>query len=421
MGRTAPPAAPPAAGRTLADLTVGRANSLGALRLLLAVAVVVSHVHPIGWGRPDPLWDWSGRQTDLGKSAVVGFFAISGFVITGSALRLSPWRFLWHRMLRIVPGLLASLVFCATVLTPLLFLWQHGTLDGFWGRPDGPLGYVTSLGSTSPMAGWDVSGVIAGGIRAGTNFDPSLNGALWSLKYELLCYLLAALLAAAGLLRRRAAVPALLLALWLLIVSGAVDLPPGVAPAGGPGVTLPVVGRLTWHLLAGLGFTFLLGAACRLHARRVPVDDRAAAAAALVLALTLRWGGFTALGQPALVYLLFWAAVRLPGWCRSVDAAGDFSYGVYVYGFPVEQALALVGFAAYGRLGFLACALAVTALLGVLSWYAVERPAMRLRDRTPRFPPWRGERDGKRDGGKRDGGKQDGSRDREDARPGVTS
>ncbi|MFJ9693493.1 acyltransferase family protein [Kitasatospora sp. NPDC101183] len=381
---------------------MGRANAFGALRLLLAVAVVASHVYPIGWGHPDPLWDWSGQQTDLGKSAVVGFFAISGFVITGSALRLSPARFVWHRMLRIVPGLLASLLFCATVLAPLLYLWQHGTLKHFWTRPDGPLGYVTSLGSNSPLAGWDVSGVISSGIRAGTNFDPSFNGALWSLKYELLCYLLAALLAAVGLLRRRAAVPALAAALWLLIVSGAVDLPAGVPPAGGPGVTLPGAGRLTWHLLTGLGFTFLLGAACRLHARRVPLDDRAAAAAALALLGTLRWGGFAAFGQPALVYLLFWAAARLPRWCRAVDAVGDFSYGVYVYGFPVEQALALRGFAAYGQLGFFACALAVTAALGALSWYVVEEPAMRLRNRTPRLPPWRGSRT-------------------EDARPGVTS
>ncbi|MGW2251883.1 acyltransferase family protein [Kitasatospora sp. NPDC001660] len=352
---------------------------------MLATAVVVSHVYPLGWGRPDPLWAWSGQQTDLGKSAVLGFFAISGFVITGSAGRLGAVRFVWHRALRIVPGLWVSLLFCAAVLMPLLFRWQHGTLTGFWDRSDGPLSYVTSLGSSSPTAGWDVSGVIAGGIRAGTNFDHSLNGALWSLKYELLCYLLAALLALAGLLRRRAVVPALALVLWLLVLSGATDLPPGVPPAGGPGVTVPLLGQLTWHLATVLGFAFLLGTACRLYAERVPVDDRLALAAALALAATLRWGGFGAIGQPALVYLLFWAAARLPRWCRRLDGTGDYSYGVYIYGFPVEQALALVGCAAYGQPAFLACALTVTGVLAALSWHAVEEPAMRLRGWTPRL------------------------------------
>ncbi|MEE1787129.1 acyltransferase, partial [Streptomyces sp. SP17BM10] len=379
---------------TFAGLATGRANAFGALRLLLAATVVVSHLYPLGWGRQDPLWAWSGQQTDLGKSAVLGFFAISGFVITGSARRLTTLRFLWHRALRILPGLWVSLVLSAAVLMPALYRWQHGTLAGFWDRSDGPLSYVTSLGSSSPTAGWDVSGVIVTGIRAGTNFDGSLNGALWSLKYELLCYLLAALLALAGLLRRRTVVPALALALWALILSGATDLPPDVPPAGGPGATLPLLGRITWHLAAVLAFTFLLGTACRLHAERIPVDDRLALACAAALAATLHWGGFGALGQPALVYLLFWAAARLPRWCRRLDAIGDYSYGVYIYGFPVEQALALVGCAAYGRPGFLGCALTVTGVLAALSWHLVEEPAMRLRGWTPR-PLRRGaDRDG---------------------------
>ncbi|MFD0272439.1 acyltransferase family protein [Kitasatospora sp. NPDC127111] len=366
---------------SLAELTHGRSNGFGALRLLLAAAVVVSHVFPIGWGHPDPLWLWSGRQTDLGKAAVLGFFALSGFMITESARRLPAGRYAWHRLLRIVPGLCGSLLFCAVVLMPALYRWQHGSLDGFWSRPDGPASYLTSLGSTSPNTGWDVSGVIAEGVRRGTNFDLSLNGALWSLKYELLCYLVAGVLAALGLLRRRPVVLLAALALWALIASGATDLPPGVPPAGGPGVALPAAGQLSAHLAANLGLAFLLGAALRLHAERIPVDDALALAAALTTAASLRWGGFAVLGQPALVYLLFWAAARLPQRYRAIGGRNDYSYGVYIYGFPVEQALALVGAARLGPLGFLACALAATAVLAALSWHVVEEPALRLRHR----------------------------------------
>ncbi|MFJ2776076.1 acyltransferase family protein [Kitasatospora sp. NPDC087315] len=368
---------------TLAQLCQGRANGFGALRLLLAVAVVGSHVYPIGWGRPDPLWLWSGRQTDLGKAAVLGFFALSGFMITESARRLSGGRFAWHRALRLVPGLAGSLLFSAAVLMPLLYRWQHGSLAGFLSRPDGPLSYLTSLGGSAPTAGWDISGVLAQGIRAGTNFDRSLNGALWSLKYEMLCYLLAGLLAAARLLGRRLVVPAAVLTLWILIATGAVDLPAGTPPAGGPGVTLPVLGQFSVHLVTTLGFAFLLGSALRLHADRIPVHDGLALAAVPALAASFRWGGFAAVGQPALVYLLFWAAARLPGRCRRIGGRGDFSYGVYIYGFPVEQALAVLGCAGYGKPAFLGCALTATGVLAVLSWYAVERPAMRLRGWTP--------------------------------------
>ncbi|MFE2726637.1 acyltransferase family protein [Kitasatospora sp. NPDC059327] len=368
---------------TLAPLLHGRANGLGALRLLLAATVVVSHVFPLGWGRPDPLWRWSGGQTDLGKAAVLGFFALSGFVITESARRLPPGRFVWHRALRIVPGLCGSLLFSALVLMPALYWWQHGTLGGFWSRPDGPLSYLTTLGSDTPTTGWDVSGVIAGGVRAGTNFDGSLNGALWSLKYELLCYLVAGLLAALGLLRRRTPVTAAALALWLLIAAGAADLPAGVPPAGGPGVTLPPLGQVTFHLAANLGLAFLLGGALRLHAERVRVDDTLALAAALVAAGSARWGGFAELGLPALVYLLFWAAAVLPRRWRAVGSRRDYSYGVYIFGFPVEQALALVGGARFGPLGFLVGALGATGVLAALSWHLVEAPALRLRSWTP--------------------------------------
>ncbi|MFB6891238.1 acyltransferase family protein [Kitasatospora sp. NPDC056327] len=369
---------------TLAQLTTGRANGFGALRLLLAVAVVVSHAWPVGRGRPDPFWDWTDGTTDLGKTAVLGFFALSGFMITGSAAKLPPLRYARHRALRILPGLFVSLLFCALVLTPPLYLWQHGTLAGFWSRPDGPAGYVTSLGGVSPTAGWDVSGVLAEGVRRGTNFDRSFNGALWSLKYEVLCYLAAGLLAAFGALRRNRR---LLLAgtavLWLLTASGLADLPSPASPLAGPSVAVPGFGRVSGHLLLHLGLVFLLGSVLRLWAGRVPVNDGFALAAAGVLAVTARWGGYPAFGHPALVYLLLWAAVRLPERFRRIGRRADYSYGVYVYGFPVEQALALLGAARLGTAGFLGCALSVTGVLAAFSWHCVEEPALRLRDRTP--------------------------------------
>ncbi|MFD5088642.1 acyltransferase family protein, partial [Kitasatospora sp. NPDC058406] len=368
---------------TLADLCTGRANSFGAVRLLLAVAVVVSHVYPLGWGRLDPLWNWSGHQTDFGKSAVLGFFALSGFMITGSAAALSPLRFAWHRALRILPGLWGSLLVCALALVPLLYFFQHGSLTGFWNRPDGPLSYLSSLGSTSPAAGWDISGVLAEGIRRSTNFDRSLNGALWSLKYEILCYALAGLLAALGLLRGRLVVPALALALWLMIAGGLADLPSPGSPLVGPGVAVPVLGQLSGYLLVHLGFVFLLGAGLRLWADRIPVDDRLALAAGIVLAGTLYWRGYPVLGHPALVYLLFWAAARLPRRFQAVGRRHDYSYGVYIYGFPVEQAAALLGFARFGVLGFFAAAMTATLALAAFSWHVVEEPAMRLRNWAP--------------------------------------
>ncbi|MQS12706.1 acyltransferase [Streptomyces kaniharaensis] len=371
---------------TLAELLSGRTNSFGLLRLLLATSVVVSHVYPLAWGHLDPLWKHSGEQTDLGKMAVIGFFVLSGFMITGSGRRTTVGRYAWHRAMRILPGLWGSLVVSTLVIMPFLYQWQHHTLDGFWSHPNGPETYLTGTWNTSLTGGWDVSGVIAEGVRRGTNFDGSVNGALWSLKYELLCYLVVGLLAAGGvLLRARRLVPLVTVALWGLILNDWIDAPGWRGIPGDMDSTLsvPLLGPLSIHFIVHLGFVFLLGATFQLYRERIAVHDGLALLSALAFLVTLRWGGVFVIGYPAFAYLLLWLATRLPGPFRKIGRKRDYSYGIYIYGFTVEQSLAMLGYARYGKLGFLGCALAGTVALAALSWHLIESPAMRLKDWTP--------------------------------------
>ncbi|GAA4853143.1 acyltransferase [Kitasatospora terrestris] len=372
---------------TLAELFSSRANSFGLLRLALATAVVVSHLYPLGYGPLDPLWMRSGQQTDLGKMSVVGFFVLSGFMITGSGRRTSIGRYSWHRALRILPGLWGSLLISTLVIIPFLYHYAHGSLAGFWNHPQGPLNYLKGTWNTSLSGGWDVSGTIHEGIRRGTNHDQSVNGALWSLKYELLCYVMVGLLAAGGVLTRaRRFIPLAAFALWILILNDWLNAPGwrGIPGDMGTYVAVPLLGGMSVHFLVHLGFVFLLGAAVQLYREKVPVHDGLALVALLTLAVTMRWGGLFVIGYPAFAYLLFWLAIRLPRPFQTVGRKRDFSYGIYIYGFTVEQALAMLGFVKYGKPVYLATALACTVVLAAFSWYAIESPAMRLKDWTPR-------------------------------------
>ncbi|MDR3035996.1 MAG: acyltransferase [Kitasatospora sp.] len=373
---------------TLAELFSGRANSFGLLRLALATSVVVSHLYPLGYGHLDPLWKHSGEQTDIGKMAVVGFFVLSGFMITGSGRRTGIGRYSWHRVLRIMPGLWGSLLISTLVIMPLLYQYLHGTMDGFWNHPAGPWHYLKGTWNTSLTSGWDVSGVIADGVHRGTNHDQSVNGALWSLKYELLCYVMVGMLAAGGvLLKARRFVPLAALALWLLIVNDWLDAPSmrhGIPGDMSTSVNVPLLGPMSTHFLIHLGFVFLLGATVQLYREKVPVHDGLALLSLVTLAVTMRYGGLFVIGYPAFAYLLFWLAIRLPSPFQRIGRNRDFSYGIYIYGFTVEQALAMLGFVKYGKLGFLACALAGTVVLAAISWYLVESPAMKLKNWTPR-------------------------------------
>ncbi|MGW4812050.1 acyltransferase family protein [Kitasatospora cineracea] len=373
---------------TLAELFSGRANSFGLLRLALATSVVVAHLYPLGYGYLDPLWKHSGEQTDLGKMAVVGFFVLSGFMITGSGRRTGIVRYSWHRVLRIMPGLWGSLLISTLVIVPLLYRHLHGTLAGFWSHPAGPWYYLKGTWNTSLTSGWDVSDVIAEGMHRGTNHDRSVNGALWSLKYELFCYVMVGLLAAGGVLRKaRRFVPLAALALWLLIVNDWLDAPSmrrGIPGDMGTFISVPVLGPMSTHFLIHLGFVFLLGATVQLYREKVPVHDGLALLSLITLAVTTHYGGLFVIGYPAFAYLLFWLAIRLPRPFQRIGRNRDFSYGIYIYGFTVEQALAMLGFVKYGKLGFLACALAGTVVLAAFSWYVIESPVMRLKDWTPR-------------------------------------
>jgi peptidoglycan/LPS O-acetylase OafA/YrhL len=352
--------------------------------------VVLSHLFPLGWGHLDPLWRLSGQQTDIGKMAVVGFFVLSGFMITGSGARTTAGRYAWHRGLRILPGLWGSLLISSLIIIPALYHWLHGTLNGYWHHSHGPLAYLKGSWNTSMSAGWDISGVLAEGRQRGTNFDPGVNGALWSLKYEILCYVMVGLLAAGGALKRsRRLVPLLAAALGILILRDWIAAPGfrGIPGDLNSSVMVPFLGAMSNHFIIHICFVFLIGATFQLYRERLPVNDLLALVCALALGGSLYFGGVFVFGYPAFAYLLLWLAVRLPGPFRRIGRKRDYSYGIYIYGFTVEQALAMLGYARYGKPVFLALALAGTVVLAALSWHLIESPMMRLKDWTP--PPVR--------------------------------
>src|SRR5690242_14199417 len=80
-------------------------NSIGFLRFFLASLVIVYHSYVLGGYGEEWLLRHTGGQTNSGGVAVLGFFALSGFLVTASFVRgKSVFRFLWHRILRIMPG-----------------------------------------------------------------------------------------------------------------------------------------------------------------------------------------------------------------------------------------------------------------------------------------------------------------------------
>ncbi|HEX8706602.1 MAG TPA: acyltransferase [Myxococcaceae bacterium] len=340
---------------TLRQCLDGRRNNLDFIRFVAAAGVIFSHAFPLaqGTGTREPLQDFTRGQMTLGLLCVAVFLVISGVLITQSFERTpSLARFTWARVLRIFPGLGVALLLSAFLLGPVL---TEAPLGAYFSSPEPYLYVLRNFTLYAPQ--WELPGVFTGNVYPG-----AVNGSLWTLKYEVGFYLLVAGLGAAGLLRRWVA-----LAGW--VAAAAVPFVPYVGPRLGfwPELYLYFGGGLALYLLRG----------------RVRMSPWVALGCLAVLGVTAQLGvGFRyavgSCGAYLVLYLAFLPS-RLSGFARH----GDFSYGVYIYAFPVQQLVtALLG----GRTEWwvnAALSLPGVVALAALSWRLVEQPALRLKGSPP--------------------------------------
>jgi peptidoglycan/LPS O-acetylase OafA/YrhL len=340
--------------------------------LLFAASVVAWHCIPVG-GFHAP-----ARLHFLSDLGVDCFFVISGFLITRSwKRRSSVGRFLWHRFLRIFPALWVCL---ALTVVAGAIAWYHdrASLGGYLGVEHGPLSYLRSnwrlgLGGTDLATGHsDIAGT-----PAGVPYPSFWDVPLWTLPWELKCYLGVVALGLVGFVTRArgAAVVALFLMSYGLLT--AVHFHPalqGDLPARLHG---PALRFFT---------TFLCGAALYVLSDRIPADRRIAAPAAVaVLASFVFVDDYRIVALIPLAYLLIWVGASWRG--LRLTAKHDVSYGTYIYGYVVTQLLAVFGLYRWGYVPFTLLAFAGTGALAIASWRLVERPALALKDK--QLPQWR--------------------------------
>ncbi len=365
------------AGPSLATRFDPRNNALWVMRLALATIVAVVHAQQLGWQSQPTI----GR-TLLGDLAVDGFFVISGFLVTRSALRLgSLRRFAWHRGLRIMPGFWVCLLVTAFLTAPTVAALRGRSAGSVFAGEESAQSFVTA-NATLLIRQWEIAG-IPGPLRA-----DAMNGSLWTLFYEAVCYLGVGVLFAVGLLgpgRRRLGtlLPDVMRRHAVLLVTGLAWLAHTVWAAGLAGGS-----SASAEFLPRFGLLFLLGALGHLYARQVRFPVTGVVIAVAVLAVSLAFfDAYRPLGAIPFAYLVLWLMVALP---TRGEAAIDASYGMYVYHWPLTLILAEAGATVVGSVAFTALALTVTAAAAVASWYLVEAPALRRKhaawvEQTPRF------------------------------------
>ena len=334
-------------------LRAGRDNFLP-LRHLAALGVVYGHAYHLSAWHPPRRDGIEALMPGFSAAslAVYVFFAISGFLVTASLLRKPGiLRYLGHRLRRIYPAYLACLLLTVLALGPAFTTLP---LADYFARDSQAWHYLRENLNPVTLA-WELPGVFAGNPVPRT-----VNGSLWSLGLEVRWYAYLGVLALLGVVARR----------WLFTLVGLAFL----CFAGWEGLQ----GKADPLGFRALSMLFMAGALAAHWRERMRVSHLGMAALVCACALAHGTPAFFPLAVATAGYGSYWFAYAVPAlrWPRGID----YSYGLFLYGFPVQQAL----FAWWPRtdpLANFALAAPIALALAALSWHLLESTLVRERVR----------------------------------------
>lgn len=320
------------------------ANNFDCLRFAAALVIIVSHAYALQVGYAAmPAY---APMVLVGQVALASLFVISGYFIPRSWMAQPDMkRYFWKRSLRVFPALIPALIFTYLIVGPVATTLP---LADYFMTLFSPFALV-SIGTL-----WDGSAL----SLFQSNPVTFVNASLWTIPVEFSMYILVALLGVVGLLRRKD----------VLLTLIAADFALWMAVYGDPG-------------LAKVRFTlyFLIGAYLAVH----HPDHRYNPATAAILAVAL-------VAASPTPYVLFLALVAVPYIVLTVahlevpvlnrfGNRGDFSYGVYIYAYPIQQMIVLYLGTSMPLWLFSALSILLTFPLAYASWHLVEKKALALK------------------------------------------
>ena len=329
-----------------------RQNHFQLLRLVAASLVIIAHAWCIAGGATayDPMYRSIGF--DLGGTAVIAFFTISGyFIYLSFDRRHSNSSFILARITRLIPGLLVVSLISALLMGPLmtdLSIPAYFSSKSVWLYPLQNISIYRIMASTLP------------GVFAHNPLPGSVNGSLWTLYFEVACYFGLFLAGTLGFLKQGRFV-------WLVVIWAPVYLVARYGPW-----TKPLY-------FAIFSLPFMIGMAAYHYRTRRLLDGRVAVALAVAaVALGIAHHGVEEVWTAATAYGVLWLGFAPAPSLLAYNKVGDFSYGTYIYGFPVAQCCAAL-IPNIGVFPLIVLSLPISIVCGAVSWNFVEKPALKLR------------------------------------------
>jgi peptidoglycan/LPS O-acetylase OafA/YrhL len=340
-------------GRVLGECA-GRPSAFDYMRVVLACSIVVWHTVKINYGNELELQIWNGPARPLLGIILPMFFSLSGFLVAGSYERCKNFvSFLYLRVIRILPALVVETIISALILGPLftsLPLVDYVS-DGQFRQY-----FLNMIG--------DVHYFLPGVF--GNNPSPrTVNGQLWTVPYELKCYILVALFSVFGVVRRTWILCTAFLALQIFMLQrGSVYGDVSAAVPGNVLVLCFLAGFILYRIKNVIPFSLgLFFAAVGLH----------------LILYFIKFGDYC-IAIPDAYITIYLGLLNPP---RSiVITKGDFSYGIYLYGFVIQQSVAALGPWTHDWRISLVISFPIILATAILSWQLLERIFLRMKNLT---------------------------------------
>ncbi len=320
-------------------------NNFDFLRFAAAAVIVVTHAYAlrlgyVGIGLDDPF-------VLTGQAALAVLLVTSGYLIAASwESTASASRFAWKRFLRVVPALIPLIFLTLFVIGPLM---TNLPLTGYFGALFSPAGIAT--------VPFFENGSAVGLFQE--NPWTYVNGSLWTIPVEVFMYGVVAALGISGLLRQWGAVPAV--------------------------AAVNILAWMYWFddpRMSKIRFTlyFLVGAYLYLHRERIAYRPVVAGGLLLLLGFSAMTPYAAVAGVIAIPYLTIYAAHLPVPFLNTFGRPGDFSYGIYIYHYPVQQMLIQVTANTLLLPALCGLAFLATFVLAFLSWHVIEKRALAAKD-----------------------------------------
>ncbi|MEG1589542.1 acyltransferase family protein [Chryseobacterium sp.] len=326
-------------------------NNFDFLRLLFASLVIIHHAFPLSGRLPnDPTFFWSNEQLSIGTLSVGSFFAISGYLILGSLNRSKGLiDYFWKRIIRLYPGLIVMMaVTCLVIITiDYSMIYSKSFYTYFSNR-------IILYGSQFSIVNFFDDNPYPGVI----------NGSLWTLSYEFTCYAMIFLL---YFFRNNLRMQKLITFTLFAVFYSAYNLK----------ISLHFLSRLNLDSSKFFEFGIFFISGMIMYYYKKNIKKATYLVVFIVLILSVYFDIFRfAFPLIALVVISFGREstkyINLIG-----SKIGDLSYGIYIYGFLIQQTLMH-----YYNLNWVVLTIVsfiITFFMAYLSWKFVEKPVLKFK------------------------------------------